>query len=180
MPSISQRVRLAIRNQLASQNAGFNTNFGAALDNYGVDPHAINWHGIEWTGNTTNFLYGRVSAAFIDQLSGKLDYPILTIDTAAGRHTNEVISATFSGSVVAIIELHLGWSSSDVLQDFASYADAADDAMFATINNLEAQNYGAGILYNGRMSFQRGAIEPGGPSWRQTITFTPEFKVITL
>jgi hypothetical protein len=176
MPSISRALRLAVTSQLSDASSGFNPNFTAALSTYSLDASTVNWSGITWTSPSTNFLYGRVSPANIDESSG-LEYPILTMDSSRSAHTNEVVSMTFAGPVQLLIDFHLSYVSDELLFDFASYADAAEDAMFATINNLSKQNYGAGILYNGRMACQRTPIVPGGNGWIQSLTFAPEFKV---
>ncbi len=180
MPAISQRVRLAIKSQLADPATGFNGRFTTALQTYNADPTGIHWTGINWSQGSRNFMYGRINPTKVDEGTGLIQYPFVTLDTLRAQHTNEVVSVTFAGPVTAVIDVHLGWDADGLLFDFASYGDALEDAMFATINNLAKQNYGANILYNGRMAVQRSEIYPGGPNWRQSFTFLPEFKVITI
>lgn len=180
MPSISQRVRAALKTQLADDTAGFNPNFTTALGNYSVDPSAIDWIGINWNSDSNNFFFGSVAPDIAQGAGNAIVYPFMTIDTIRSQHTNEVVSATFAGPIAPVIYFHLGWNTEDLIPDFASFGDAAEDAMFATVNNLNKQNYGMNILYNGRMSMQRSPIVPGGPGWRQSLSFFPEFKVITI
>lgn len=184
MPSISKRVRDAIHDQLADATTGFNAAFNAALVSYGIDP-LLAWDvgtGIVWTKPSRNFMFGRVSPDAIDAI-GELEYPIITIDTLASTTmtTRKVVSATFSGVLTGIVEFHLSWDNPDLLFDFASYGDAAEDAMFASINSLNPRlsNRATNMAYNGRMSCTRGPIAKGGRSTRQTLTFQIDIEVHT-
>lgn len=183
MPSISKRVRDAIHDQLADRTIGFNATFAAALSAYDLDTAVIHWtSGITWNKPSNNFLFGQVTADWIDKI-GTLEYPIVTIDTKTSTTmtTRRVVSATFSGPLSAVVDVHLSWENPDLLFDFASYGDAVEDAMFATINSLNPplSSRASNMLYNGRMACVRSPIVQGGLDTRQTITFTIDVEVHT-
>lgn len=183
MPSISKRVRDAIHDQLADATIGFNAGFTAALVSYELNQSIIHWDaGIVWSSPSKNFLFGCVTPDWIDKI-GTLEYPIVTVDTLASSTmtTRKVISATFSGPLTAIVDVHLSWETPDLVFDYASYGDAAEDAMFACINSLSPMlsSRATHMAYNGRMKCSRSPIAPGGFDTRQTLSFAIDVEVHT-
>ena len=187
MPQISRllRTQLAARLQGSDANGqnSFNLNFSAALQAYGLSPQVIRWpsSGIDYTANSHNLIWGRVSPDEIDTSGGAFVYPLLTIDTLRSRNSNYVKYATFAGPVTASIDVHLSWDASGALQDFATWSDALEDALFSTLLHDNYQRWSNGILPDwSSATFSKDAsIRPGGYGWRRSHTFLATFEVIT-
>ena len=172
MPQISKLVRDALQAQLSDQTLGFNPSFANVANDYGVPVIEIDWSG------KTNWMFGRIDPSILEQV-GPISYPFLTIDTGGAEDTGMIVSATFGGTVTAIIEIHLSWAQMQRLPDFASYADAVEDSMFSTMNNQSNQPWGStGILYSGHMAFVKSPIVMAAQNWRQTLRFMPRMRAV--
>ena len=173
MPQISKKIRDAILTQLSDVTKGFNPNLAAVASTYGITPFEIDWAG------KTNWLFGRIDPNSIES-SDTLAYPVLTIDTLGSVDTGDVVTATFAGQVLAIIEIHYSWAQEQLIPDFASVGDAIEDAMFTTFNGPANQPYfSSGIRYSGHLEFSKGPIQMGsGQNWRQTLQFRPRMRLV--
>ena len=140
MPQISKFVRDALKAQLSASTTGFNDRLQNLAGTYGIDPWAV-----DWSSDSTNFLFGRINPALIEE-SSVLTYPLVTIDVLRSQNTNRVKFATFAGPVQAVIDIHHSWAEESVLQDFASFVDATEDAMVAALNDQDAQSWPGNLL----------------------------------
>src|SRR5436309_1302861 len=118
MPQISKLVRDTLKTQLSAGITGFNDRLQGIAGEYGVEP----WQ-VDWSDESTNFLFGRVSIQAVAQ-SSILTFPLVTIDTVRSANTNRVKFTTFAGPVAVVIDVHHSWPQESVLADFASYVDA--------------------------------------------------------
>jgi hypothetical protein len=175
MPSISQKVRTAIVTQLRSDPVkGFNPRLATVAAGYGTTPWSI-----DFSDASQNFLFGRVDPVALDK-SSSLTYPLVTLDTQRSLQTNLVKFAVFAGPIYAVIDVHHSWDESEAIADFASYVDATEDAMVGTLNDQTYQTWPGNLLWNGKVSTNRGNVTMGGYHWRQTMTFVLEFNLVTL
>lgn len=178
MSQISRLVRSLVYSRLSSVTIGYNAAVAAAQSNYGGDIDASRVTIEDWTPGAGNFLFGRVPPDSIES-SSVLSYPVVTVDTLrtiSGTGAQRwVMSDTFSGMIEAVVDVHISFSESSVLDDFASYGDLVEDAMFACLNNPSNVMSSSGIAYSGRLSLSRGPIVWAGQNWRQTLTFTVPF-----
>jgi hypothetical protein len=172
MAQISKYVRDALKAQLSAVGTGFNDRLAAIATTYGIGAWTV-----DWSAESTNFLFGRVNPQAIEE-SSVLTYPLLTIDTLRSQHTNRVKFATFAGPVQAIVEVHHSWQQESVLADFASWVDATEDAMVAALNDQSAQFWPGNLLWAGQVALQRGPIAMGGYGWLQTAVFACNFELI--
>lgn len=170
--SISRAVRDAIKAQLSDAVNGFNVNLAAIASSYGVAAFEV-----DWSDTSTNFIMGRIDPDMVEETS-PFSYPLLTIDTENSTHDNFVKFAEFAGKVTAIIEVTLSWEQGQTIPDFASYADAVEDAMFKSMNNQAFQAWPSGVLYNGITDMSRGRIIEAGENWRQQLPFVAAFRRI--
>ena len=186
MPQISKLVRTQLLARLQGADANgqnsFNLNMNAALQSYGLSPQVIAWQNIDWTANTHNFIWGRISPDEIDSSGGQFTYPLVTIDTLNSRNTNYAKYANFAGPVQAVIDVHFSWKSSGVLQDFSSWSDALEDALYTTLLSQSYQRWSNGILPEwGSAAFTKDPqIRAGGYGWRRSHTLTAIFEVVTV
>jgi hypothetical protein len=169
---ISKLIRDAIKTQLSAAGTGLNDRIAALAASYGVAPYAI-----DWTANSTNFIFGRVSSAAFEE-SSVFTYPLLTIDTVRTQHTNRVKFATFAGPVIATVDVHHSWADESVLADFASLVDLTEDAVIAALNDMNHQSWPGNLLWNGQVGLQRGGIAMGGYGWIQSAQFILQFELI--
>jgi hypothetical protein len=168
---ISKAIRDALKAQLSAGTTGFNDRLAAIAATYEIEPWTV-----DWTRDSTNFIFGRVSPQAFEE-SSVFTYPLVTIDTMRAQNTNRVKFATFAGQVVAVIDVHHSWPEGSVLADFASLVDATEDAIIATLNDQDTQVWPPGVLWAGRVSVERGRIAMGGLGWIQTATFVCTFEL---
>ena len=173
MPQISKYVRDALKAQLSLGTTGFNDRLAAIAQTYGIDPWAV-----DWSADSTNFLFGRINPAQIEA-SSVLTYPLVTIDTVRSQNTNRVKFATFAGPIVVVIDVHHSWADESVIADFASFLDATEDAMIASLNDQDAQSWPGNLLWNGQVATQRGPIVMAGLGWLQSLSFICNFELVT-
>ncbi len=66
----------------------------------------------------------------------------------------------------------------ETVQDFEPFADAGEDAMVATLNNLGGQaNFsGGGKLYGLEVGSQRGKCAADGTNWIVPVRFSAAFE----
>lgn len=174
MPQISKYTRDAVKAQLAAETTGLNDRLAALWPTYGIAREDL-WK-VDWSAESTNFLFGRLNPAAIEQ-SSVLTYPLVTIDTVRSQHTNRVKFATFSGGVQAVIDVHHSWSQASVLADFASFVDATEDAVISALNDQNAQYWPGNLGWNGQVACQRGQLVMAGENWLQTASFLCNFEL---
>jgi len=164
---ISKTIRDAILAQLSAPGSGINDRMLLLAANYGQDAYAI-----DWSDASPNFLFGRIDPDSIEE-SSVLTYPLVTIDTGAAVGQDIIYDSTFSGSVMALIDIHHSWPNESVLSDFASLVDMTEDAVISCLHDPNQQNiwssFGNLLLAKGGITSQRGRITFGGENWRQSL-----------
>lgn len=168
---ISKTIRDALRAQLSAAGSGLNDRLTALAPAYGVDAYQIGFGAA-----SANFIFGRVSPDKFEE-SSAFTYPLLTIDTARSQNTNLVKFATFSGPVIATIDVHHSWPDESVLGDFASLVDLTEDAIYSCLNDKNRQSWPGNLLLNGNVSAARGPIVMAGMGWLQSIQFQCQFQL---
>lgn len=169
MPQISKYVRDALKAHLSDSNTGFNARLGVIAPDYGIDP----WE-VDWSDTSTNFIFGQVDPQAFEE-SSVFTYPLVTIDTVRSQNTNAIKFHTFSGPVIAVIQVHHSWPDESVIADFASFVDATEDAVIACLNDRDQQVWAPNLAWGGQVAAQRGAIRMGGLGWLQSLTITCQF-----
>jgi hypothetical protein len=174
MSQVSKRIRDLIKEQM---RVWFNDNVDQSLQEYELSGDQIGWKGIDWTLGSDNFFFGRLSPALLEQ-STPFRYPLLTIDTLRSQNNPRGIKVTeFGGQVSAVIDVHLSWTEDSAIQDFASWADAFEDALYATMND-DTAFVGGNVIYNRDISVNRGPIVFGAQNWRQSLSCPVSFLVL--
>lgn len=169
---ISKIVREAVQGQLSMPVSGINARLAAIAEGYGLDPYVI-----DWTNESSNFIYGRVTPQAFEA-SSVFTYPLLTIDTVRSQDTRRIKFATFAGPVIVTIDVHHSWIDSAVLADFASTVDMTEDAIVSCMNDQEVQTWPGNLLWNGQITLQRGQIMMGGNGWLQSAQFICNFELV--
>jgi len=172
MPQISKYVRDAVKAQLAADTTGLNDRLAALWTSYSLDSGDL-WK-VDWSAESANFLFGRPAITAIEA-SSVMTFPFVAIDAIRAQNTNRVKFATFAGPVQVAIEVHHSWPQSAVINDFASYVDATEDAMISALNDQNAQFWPPNLLWNGNVAVQRGPLAFGARNWLQTVSFLCQF-----
>jgi hypothetical protein len=170
--------RIAVKNQLADPVLGLNPNIVRACDNNGdgIAPWSF-----DFTDGSRNFAEGNITykdseATDIPQKNLLTLYGARTTPFSAGRR---LFQATFSGAASINCDMYIGVLA-ERIQPFENYADAAEDAMVATMNNL--QNSGGmnvlGKVYAMDVASNRGKCQFDGENWIVPISFTLSFEMV--
>jgi hypothetical protein len=175
MPRISIVAINALQSRLSDPATGFNANLAAVASAYGITPYVV-----DWSSASSNFLIGQVDPNLLEA-SSTFTYPFTTIDTGAVVDDARVVSAVFAGTIALVIEVHISLESEDFPRLLAPLAQAIEDAMFSTVNNLdEIGTYMSALLtYNGKWALQKSTITFAGNNWRRTLRFTASVGRIT-
>ncbi len=174
MSQVSYRVRQLIKTQMAF---AFNDRVDDAMTDYQLDPAEITWVGIDFTEASNNFLFGRINPDALEGSSAYV-YPMVTIDTLRSASDPKVKFVLYGGRIQAVIEMHISWSESNAIYDFASWGDAFEDALYATMN-VDTAFVGSNICYAKDIAIQRSGIVAGGRNWRQTLSAVCNFTLWT-
>lgn len=175
MPQISLPAVNALLTRLSDPATGFNVNLANVAATYGIQPYTV-----DWSSTSSNFLIGQVDPNLLEA-SSTFTYPFTTVDTGAVVDDARVVSAVFAGTIALVIEVHISLESEDFPRLLTPLAQAIEDAMFATVNNLdEIGTYMSALLtYNGRWTLQKSTITFAGNNWRRTLRFTATVGRIT-
>jgi hypothetical protein len=168
---IAKLVRDSLMTHLSAAGTGLNDRVAALAAAYAQNAYAI-----DWSSTSTNFLFGRVSPTAIEQ-SSVLTFPLLTIDTVRSQDMRRIKFSTFSGPVMATIDVHHSWPDESVIADFASLVDMTEDAIIDCLNDQNSQAWPGGVLWNGRVTSQRSPIITGSLGWIQSVQLLCPFEV---
>ena len=176
MPQISFTAINALLARLSDPVTGFNANLQAVAPTYGISAYTVDWS----QTTSANFLIGQVDPSVLER-SASFTYPFTTIDTGAAIDDARVVSAVFAGSIALIVEVHISLEDEDFPRALNPLAQAIEDAMFATLNNLDEIGVymSAGLTYNGKWTLQKSSIAFAGNNWRRTLRFTASVGFIT-
>jgi hypothetical protein len=166
---IAQIVPTALRDQLANETTGLNARIAALAEAYGIEPFEI-----DWTDTSTNFLFGRLDPALLEE-SSVFTYPFVTIDTARMSDVRRVKFSVFSGPVLGLIEVHHSWQQESVIADFGALVNATADAVMNCLNDQSTQAWPGNLLWNGRAEMLPGPLRMGGQGWLRTTQFICPF-----
>jgi hypothetical protein len=175
MPQISLTALTALQTRLSDPATGFNANLAAIAATYGITPYVV-----DWSSTSSNFMVGQVDPTLLEA-SSTFTYPFTTIDTGAVVDDARVVSAVFAGTIALVIDVTISLESEDFPRLLIPLGQAIEDAMFATVNNLdEIGVYMSALLtYNGRWTLQKSSITFAGNNWRRTLRFTASVGRIT-
>ncbi len=171
-------IRAAVMEQLADPVIGLNPNLAISCAAYGV-PVVSFAFGANGNGRNVyeSFIdYGDVELSGIAGLNLLAVYGASAVPFPAGGR-DKLFNARWSGKVRINIDLYLGVKGEGV-QDFEPWADAGEDAMVATLNNLGGQaNFsGGGKLYGLEVGSQRGKCAADGTNWIVPVRFSAAFE----
>jgi hypothetical protein len=165
---------------LAKLRANFNNNLATvATATYGVQPFQIEFPPTAFSKSTKSFFFGQISPDEIDNI-GASNISKMTMFVQSSVNKNYEKPNDFSGDVQVGLDFHLQWLSSDTKQNLESLSLAVEDAFAETIQLLELQDWGSGVIYNGAFSCIRGSIvvpDTGQGGLRQTVAFRLGFQI---
>jgi hypothetical protein len=174
MSSPVRFARKALRGQLAT---GLNNALAISCETYNVPPWTF-----DFSDNSNNVFEAYLDYGIIED-AGIPDNNLLTIygvqmnPAGAG---SRIFSAKFSGSVSCNVDMFIGVAS-ERLQTFENWADAAEDAMVSTVNNLQTQGIidagiaGFGKVYLMDVAAKRQKVQYDGENWIVPIGFSVSF-----
>jgi hypothetical protein len=180
MPQVSYLVRTQVEARLSHQTTGLNYHLMQACSSQSPAPTPYT---IDWSATSTNFWRSHVTAELLD-LTSRADSGTLCM-VYGTRQANQIGTsasflpvkfAVFSGSVEIAVDI--GWHESFDPSDTEGLPDATDDAMIQTFNSAAYfGSFGAGVIYNGLIRVERGAMRQTGPGWRQRLPYRLSFDV---
>ncbi|CAB4130876.1 hypothetical protein UFOVP130_41 [uncultured Caudovirales phage] len=173
MAQISKAVRRAVFLRLSDAATGFNAALAGVAASYGVTPFVI-----DWTVNSKQFFAAQLHPDEIDE-STPSKYPMVMLYALSSDNRNIQKFAEFAGFVSIGLDIHLSWRPAKAVPNFEDLADAVEDAVYATLNGQNFQDWGASVVYNGDVSVQRRPLEMSAENWRQTLSFRLVFEVVT-
>jgi hypothetical protein len=176
MPKISKTAVDALLSRLSDPDTGFNANLLLVAALYGITPYTVDWT----PATSVNFMIGQILPDQVEE-SASFTYPFTTIDSPASIDDARVVSAVFAGAIALVIEVHISSPSDALPRGLTPLAQAIEDAMFASVNNLEMIGVymSAGLTYNGKWSLSKSSIAFAGTNWRRTLRFTASVGFIT-
>jgi len=176
MPQISKVAVDALLARLSDPDTGFNANLLAVAATYGITPWTVDWD----PDSSVNFSVGQIWPDQVEE-SAAFTYPYTTIDSPASLDDSRVVSAVFAGTIALVIEVHISYPGESLPRALTPLAQAIEDAMFQTINDLAMiGTYMSALLtYNGRWSLQKSIITFAGGNWRRTLRFSASVGFIT-
>ena len=171
-------MRAAVRAQLADATNGINPNLAAACAAYGVPVVAFDFSPTSQNVFEANITYKNTEE------SGFAPANLLTIYAAGAKpfaagSAQKMFTARWSGTVQINTDIYMGVLGENV-QNFEPYADAAEDAMIATLNNLSNQSNfsGGGRLSALETASTRAQCQMDGENWIVPVRFTSQFTVV--
>lgn len=136
---------------------GFNALLASFWSTYGITGTA---YVIDFSDTSQNFF--RDNYGILDLYDDEsITLPAVCVYEGGDEQTNEVVTSTFSGSMVATVEHHLVWPSGGTgVRTFYKLRNAVHDSMWNCFNSQVPQPafLGTGIRYNGRIR-----MDPPGP-----------------
>jgi len=174
---ISGVVPAALWAQLSNQTSGVNPRLVALADSQAYKFDAFE---IDWSDTSTNFIFGRIDPGLLQE-SSVFTFPMVTIDIGEladrGTDPRRIKTATFSGLVIGLVEVHHTWESEGVLADFGALVNATGDAILNCLNDHEVQQWPGNLLWNGRARMVPGPLKMGGQGWLRTTQFLCPFEL---
>lgn len=165
---------------LSKLKLNFNDNLAAvATPVYNVKPFVLAWPTTPYSGNTPTVIFGQFTADNIEP-TGVTGIDRLVIYVPSTDNLNFEKPRDFSGNVMVVCDFHIGWKTSDTKQPFESMTLAIEDALCESIQLMTQQNWGPGVVYNGKFKYIRSTIakpQEGQGSLRQVASFRLDFMV---
>jgi hypothetical protein len=174
--SIVSPIRLIRAAVMAQLSDGLNANLALSCAAYGIPPVVFDFSAQSRNVYEAYIDYGDTEDAGIPGLNLLAVYGAGAIPFAAGG-SQKMFNATWSGNVRINIDQYFGVAG-DTVQDFEPWADAGEDAMIATMNNLSNQGNlaGGGKLYGLEISSSRGKCVMDGENWIVPTRFALQFE----
>jgi len=169
MAQIAARARKALADRLADQTIGYQARIIAALANYPGLEHKI-VQIPDFSRTSRHFIQGNIPPQLLDQSTAH-DYPCMTLCTLRAQNFNSPVGAIFGGQMEALIMVYLSFENSEVLNDYESYADCVEDAMFTMMNDADHLPLAPWVQYSGRMTCTRNIVVSGGENWLAALAF---------
>jgi hypothetical protein len=172
--------RKAVRVQLADPATGINPALAIACANYGLAPWAFDFSAASLNFFEANIDYGKTEESSIPEPN------LLTLyggPAVPFPDRERVFGARFSGRVFLTVDMYIGVLGEKV-QTFEDWADAAEDAMFAVMNdpsNQNGMNAGTGAggkAYAMDLDAKRQPCVYDGENWIVPTRFALTFGVI--
>jgi hypothetical protein len=170
-------IRAAVMAQLSDPVIGLNPNLAIACAAYGVPVVEFAFAANGARNVFESYIdYGATEESGIPGLNLLCVYGASAVPFPAGGR-QKLFNARWSGNVLIQIDQYFGVKG-ETVQDFEPWADAGEDAMIATLNNLDGQaNFaGGGRLYGLEIASARGKCAPDGENWIVPTRFTAKFE----
>lgn len=169
---ISKLARDAVRSRLADTLAGWNVVHADVAADYGVSAIAV-----DFGASSKQFFEGAID---VDDALGSTAArrPVFVLFTAASINTVAITGPLFSGTVQAILQIHIEQRSGNAARDYETAADAVEETLYRLFLDRNWTRDPA-LTFGGDMSIARGPVVAADANWRQTITARLTFGVHT-
>lgn len=171
---ISATIRNALKGQLSDATTGMNARIAALAASYGVDTFEV-----DFSDDSVNFLMSAVDIDSVEE-SSVFTYPLMTIDTIGAQDLGLIFSASFSGRIQGVIDVHHTWPDESVLSEFSAPVDLTEEAIIKCLKDPQTQNwsvFGNLLLMKGGVSSTRTKPKFAGENWRVSQRVTAIFEL---
>ena len=170
MAKIRKTLRDSLISVLGNPSNGFNPTLAAIAADYGITPFAI-----DWTTGSKNLFCGFLPAGQIE-ISEIAEYPAFVVYTsnAENRHTNK--PKTFSGPVVAHVDVYVKFTTGAEQHDTESVCEAIEDAIITCIERDSAA-WPPSVGYTGQYTGFWTPITLLSNGWERIIPIEMLFEV---
>lgn len=176
MADVAGIVERSVISRLSSATVGFNAKYAALVNGAypGLDAIAF-----DFTDGSVNFNRARVPLGLIND-SSAYQFPYLMLEVRAGQPAQgpqQLKSTQYSGNVSVELEIAHSWEAEGV-GDFSTEPNCAIAAMYDVFNALPNLNWAPEVIYNGGLTFIKGAVLEAGQNWLRSTVFTANFYVV--
>lgn len=152
---------------------GFNPLFAQQAVVYGISPGFAQF---DFSTRSHDFCFGQISPDLLEE-TGFIKYPFSCMYVLESGQTGSQKFTTFSGVVRIIYDVYLSWTKITGLFDFEVYANCVESAVISVANEVQNQDWGKPLVYNGGVQCRRGPLSFAGENWRQKVGFSFMFEV---
>ncbi len=165
---VSDLALKAVFSRISSPTAGFNPLFAQQAELYGISPSFALF---DFSSRSHNFVFGQISPDQLEE-SGFITYPFSCMYVLDSVQTNSQKFTTFSGAIRVIYDVYLSWTKITGLFDFEVYVNCVESVVVSIANEVQNQDWGKPLVYNGNVQCRRGPLGFDGTNWRQKMGFS--------
>jgi len=181
MPQIRKVIRDALVAALADESNGFNAQLSALATSYGITAFSI-----DWTSDSQNFAQAQLDPEQMEMFFAFERYPAALVYTSSSINEHRLKYQTFSGQVLAHIDILLRYRSHKDEQhpgnvfsdtnDLESIANAVEDTLLSCLDAMKATLRQPGFYWNGDYRMDRDPVQLYGDGHGQRISVALGFE----